>query len=159
MADPTDATKKTDFSVANVSTGQTRHVTFPNIDSVTVGPLTSVASSWVRFIGPDGVQNRSQPAFTDILGSIGSNQNNIPSGKTNYVDATNGNNTTALPSRFDRPYKTLNGGTGALANTSAGDEVNMSPGSFAESGAVVLPANVSFVGAGAGSQRLLQLAE
>ena len=53
----------------------------------------------------------------------------IPTGNTLWVDAVNGNNTTALRGRQDRPYLTLNA---AKAEWTSGDEIRVRPGTYNE---------------------------
>ena len=68
----------------------------------------------------------------------------IPTGNTLWVDATEGNDGTALPNRLDRPYATV---AAALAASSSGDAVRVRPGTYAESGLSV-PNGVHLCGDG-----------
>jgi len=63
----------------------------------------------------------------------------VLTGKTVWVDATYGNNTTAEPYRFDLPYATINAATNAALS---GDLVYIRPGTYSET--VTLKDGVNF---------------
>ena len=73
----------------------------------------------------------------------------IPTGNTLWVDATNGNDGTAVSGRLDLPWLTIAAALGAAVS---GDRVQVYPGSYAE--AVTVPSGVSLTGMG-GPERVL----
>jgi len=72
----------------------------------------------------------------------------VPVGSTLFVDATNGNNTTGLRGRFDKPFATP---IAAAAAAQSGDLIVLGPGTFNIGGTqLALPSGVSMTGAGPG---------
>jgi hypothetical protein len=70
----------------------------------------------------------------------------VPVGATLFVDATNGNDSTAKRGRLDRPFATP---TAAVSAAQSGDLIQLGPGTFSlGTGRVKLPNNVSLNGAG-----------
>ena len=108
------------------------------------------ASGFSGFSGPGGGSSgfsgySSVSGFSGFSGSAG--VATIPVGNTLYVDAVNGNDSTGTTGRFDKPYLTI---TAALADATAGDVVQVGPGTFTENVGIVLDNDVNLVGAGQG---------
>lgn len=86
------------------------------------------------------------PLNSKVGGSpIGAGISGVAVSKTLYVD-TAGNNSTGLRGRLDKPFLTI---AAAVAAGSAGDVIEVGPGTFAGTASIVLPANVSLNGSGA----------
>lgn len=104
------------------------------------------------FVGPAGAVTNNLVSFANNTGKLGADSGvaaaaliaSIPTGNTLWVDATNGNDGTALPDRQDLPYLTV---AAALAAVSSGDTVILRPGLYAEEG-LTLPQGVALVGQG-----------
>lgn len=69
IVDQADNTKRATFEVSGIATGQTRTVTLPNANSVTVVSSAAVTSQFLTEITTGGVTTRAQPAFSDISGT------------------------------------------------------------------------------------------
>lgn len=74
----------------------------------------------------------------------GPSSGSILSGRTIWVDATNGNDGTGASGRQDLPFLTV---AAAIAASASGDLIRLYPGTYAESG-LTLPAGVSITGSG-----------
>jgi hypothetical protein len=150
IRDTTDTTKQAQFDLSGLTTGIVRTTTVPNGNNVWVIADAGAANNFLTGITTGGVITKAQVLFPNLGGTISQAQQNIPVGKTLYVDAVNGNNTTALTNRFDKPYLTLTGANGAISATAAGDQIIITPGTYNEGTAVVLPQNIAITGSGAG---------
>lgn len=74
LVDPTDTTKKFQFDVSNVASGNTRTVNIPNANSTTVQADTGAANQFLTAISAQGVISKTQPAFSNLSGSLSSGQ-------------------------------------------------------------------------------------
>src|SRR4030095_5465521 len=73
--------------------------------------------------------------------------NTMPVGKTLYVDSVNGNNTTAIPGEFTKPYANI---TNANTAATAGDVIYVNGGTFIENSGFTIKDGVAIYGAGSG---------
>lgn len=145
LIDPTDNTKKVQFDLSGLGTGVTRQVAIPNTAvSYTVQSDSGAANQFLTAITA-GIPSKAQPSFSNLSGSIATSQNNVPIGRNVYVDDVNGVDASGVRGRLDKPYKTI---SAALAVAQSGDTVFVGPGTYAQSSALVLPANVSVYGSG-----------
>lgn len=113
------------------TSSSTSHITFsyaptanrilqiPNADSVTVQPLGSPTSSnWVQYITSSGVQTLTQPAFSDISGTVSVAQGGT--GQTSYTNGqllignTTGNTLTKSTLTGTSNQITITNGTGSI---------------------------------------------
>ncbi len=72
--DPSTPTKKFTFDASNISSSTTRTVNIPDANSTTAQAKTSTTSQWLTSMSAQGVFSASQPAFTDISGSLACSQ-------------------------------------------------------------------------------------
>lgn len=72
--DPTSPTKKFTFDASNITAGQTRTVNIPDASSTTAQAKSATASQWLTSMSAQGVFAASQPAFTDLSGSLACSQ-------------------------------------------------------------------------------------
>jgi hypothetical protein len=93
--------------------------------------------------GPTGV--------TGVTGTTGGN--NLSVSQTLFIDPVNGNDSTALPFRQDRPYLTL---TGAMNAVVSNDTIIIRPGTIPLGNGFTFPANkgATIIGAGRAATKL-----
>jgi len=85
--------------------------------------------------------NDTGPVWAE-LGAAG--MTSVSVGNAVYVDAVNGNDGTGVADRFDKPFLTV---AAAIAASSAGDSIQVRPGTYAESG-LTIPTDVTLVSVG-----------
>lgn len=69
----------TNTNTISTTTTAARTTTLPDANSNTVQPTTATGSNWVTNVDSSGVQHKTQPAFTDISGSVAAAQLPNPS--------------------------------------------------------------------------------
>lgn len=90
-----------------------------------------------KFLTTDG----TTPSWGDAGGSVNT-------GKTIWVDGTNGNDSTGVRGRLDKPFLTITAAVAASGITS-GDVIKTGSGTFAiTTSHIVLPSGVSLIGSG-----------
>lgn len=146
LQDNVDSTKTVNFELGGITSGTNRVVTVANAASVTVIPTTATTNQWVKNIDSAGVQQKTQPAFSDLSGTMGPTQGGtgqtaVSQGDLLYGDATNS---------WARLVKSATA-TRYLANTGASnnpqwDLVNLSNGVTGTLSDANLSANVSLLG-------------
>lgn len=72
----------TNLNTITSTTTAARTTTLPDANSNTVQPLSATSHEWVTNIDSSGVQHLTQPAFTDISGSVAAGQLPNPSATT-----------------------------------------------------------------------------
>jgi hypothetical protein len=130
----------------------------PNPSSTTLGGIESLASSaskWINQISTSGVPSATQPAFTDISGSVAVTQG----GTGNAFFTVSGPATSAKTFTFPNASSTVltdnaavtvaQGGTGITSGTSGGIPYYSATSTIASS--ALLAANNVMVGGGAGT--------
>lgn len=66
LQDPADNTKKTNFNLSSISSGQTRVVTIPDGDSLTAQPIGVQSHEYLTGLGANGVFSQAQPSVQDL---------------------------------------------------------------------------------------------
>lgn len=80
-------------------------------------------------------------------GNLVFQNSSVVTGKTIWVDSVNGNDGTGLRGRQDLPFLTILAAVGA-AGITAGDTIIVRPGSYTETGTIIIPQGVSLEGQG-----------
>lgn len=70
LTDATDTTKIAQFDLSNIGTATTRTVNIPNSSSTTVQASTAPTNQFATSISSQGVVGYSQPAFSNLSGSV-----------------------------------------------------------------------------------------
>lgn len=94
LQDNADATKTVNFELGGLTTSTNRVVTIVDAASLTVRPSTATTNQWVTHIDSTGVQQKAQPAFSNLSGSLAvtqgsTGQTTVTQGDILYGDATN----------------------------------------------------------------------
>lgn len=135
LADPSDATKLAKLDLSGITTGNTRTLTIPDGACTAVISATAPASNYLTGVNSNGVLTYSQPAFSELQGTITAAQIPNPSSSTlggvkslaavsnNFLTSigTDGTPTQAQPS-FTNISGTLavaSGGTGQVTANAA----------------------------------------
>ena len=113
-------------------------------------PAAGKGTLWVKDDVPNVVVFTDDAGTDhDLLAGGGGGGAGVDTGDSLWVDATNGNNGTAVSGRLDLPWLTI---SAALAAAVSGDRVQVYPGAYAE--AITVPSGVSLIGMG-GPERVL----
>lgn len=94
LQDNADATKTVNFELGGLTTATNRVVTIVDAASMTVRPTTATTNQWVTHIDSSGIQQKAQPAFSNLSGSLavtqgGTGQTAVSQGDLLYGDAAN----------------------------------------------------------------------
>lgn len=146
LQDNTDSTKTANFELSSITSGQNRVVTIPDAASVTVRPTTVTSNQWVTHIDSTGTQQKAQPSFANISGTMGETQGGT--GQTAYAQgdmlfASSANTLSRLAKSTTATRYLAN--TGA-SNNPQWDLVNLANGVTGTLADGNLSANVSLLG-------------
>jgi hypothetical protein len=107
FADPTDATKKTQFDLSNIATGTTRTVNIPNANSTTAQTLAAVANNFVTAMSAQGVFTLARPTCSNL-----SDAGTLCTSSTDFMEepAATGlvAKTARIPARAHHQHRRLN---------------------------------------------------
>lgn len=121
LQDNTDATKTVNFELSGITTATNRVVTIVDAASMTVRPTTLTTNQWITHIDSAGVQQKAQPAFSNLSGSLAVTQGStgqtaVAQGDLLFGDAAN--SWARLPKSTTATHVLLN--TGASNNPAWG---------------------------------------
>src|SRR5688572_11738743 len=74
LQDNVDSSKTVNFELGGIASGQNRVVSIADAASTTIQPTTATANQWVTHVDSAGVQQKAQPSFANISGTMGETQ-------------------------------------------------------------------------------------
>jgi hypothetical protein len=122
FADPTDATKKTQFDLSNIATGTTRTVNIPNANSTTAQTLAAVANNFVTAMSAQGVFTLARPTCSNL-----SDAGTLCTSSTDFMEEPASNGLVAKTAANTSAGRTISTADSTHVSVSNGDGVAGNP--------------------------------